>query len=300
MVAPERKGYAFHLTLEAAESLLRSLVGVAGVSVKSDADGVLRGIVIQPEPGVPAHRVGRDVLSALKARFGLNLDPDAITIIAPEAETEMQRPTDREWPDSSVTGTTRDPDERKRNGNVPATSESAVTSSAPDPAAGPSGLPASPEHRASDEPGGRDAPRLGIIAGHVGPVSLLPHLESAEVEALERGLRCRITVAVGDERFHGVAEATAGFTAEAELAARVTLDALRSARIPADPLQFQGVALLELAGRPHVAVSLGYWNGTEFEPLAGAEPVRQSVADAAARAVIGSLVAYLGAAGHRA
>lgn len=298
MVAPERKGYALHLTLDAAESLLRSLVGVAGVSLKADANGVLRGVVIRPGPDVPAHRVSRDVLSALKARFGLSLDPDAITIIAPEADTEIQRPTGREWPDSSVTGTARDPDERKRNGNVPATSESVVTSSAPDPAAGSSGLPEQADHRAPDSPGGRTPPRLGVVAGHVGPVSLLPQLESAEVDTLERGVRCRITVAVGDERFHGVAEATAGFTAEAELAARVTLDALRSARIPPDPLQFQGVALLDLAGRPHVAVSLGFWNGTEFEPLAGAEPLRQSVADAAARAVIGSLIAYMGAAGH--
>jgi hypothetical protein len=298
MVAPERKGYAFRVTLEAAEALLRSLVGVADVSVEADDDGMLRRIVIRPAPGIAEHRVSRNVLSALKARFGIHLDPDAITIAGPEAETEEENPPAAGWPDSSVAGLSRDVGERMRNGGVPATSESTVTSGAPEPATVPSGLTGPPEQGTADETGQPSGPRLRIIAGHVGPVSLLPRLVSAAVEPLERGHRCRITVAVGAERFEGVAESPAGIVSEAELAARVTLDALRSARIPPDPMQLQGVTLVDLGGRPHVAVSLGCWNGTEFEPVAGAAPVRHSVADAAAHAVIGSLIAYMGAAGR--
>jgi hypothetical protein len=282
MVAPEGRDYPPYVTLRAAEALVRSLVGVAGVSGRADADGVLSGLTVVPEPGISDRRIGRDVQSAIKARFGVSLDSGAITIAAPATETEVQRPLVPDWPVSSIPAAGRDrehrPDEPKRNGNENGAGRSALSTPTAEPVSSPSsGL-------------------LGTHALEPGHRDPLPALESATVEPLERGLRCRITIGLGEERFHGVAEVPAGFTAEAELAARVTLDALRSARTPPEPLQFLGVSLIDLAGRPHVVVSLGLWKGNEFEPLAGAEPVRSSVADAAARAVLGSVQPYFRAA----
>ena len=282
MVAPEGRDYPPYVTLKAAEALVRSLVGVAGVSAQADSDGLLSGLVVIPEPGISDRHIGRDVQSAIKARFGVSLDPGAITIAAPATETEKQHPLVPDWPVSSVPADGRDrdnrPDEPKRNGNDSGSGRSALSSP-------------TTEQVSSPSPGLAETGAL--VPGHWSP---LPALERATVEPLERGLRCRITIGLGDERFHGVAEAPAGFTAEAELAARVTLDALRSARTPPEPLQFLGVSLIDLAGRPHVAVSLALWKGNEFEPLAGAEPVRSSIADAAARAVLGSVLPYLRAA----
>ena len=291
MVAPEGREYAPYLTLQAAESLVRSLVGVAAVSLKADANGILREIEIVPEAGVSARRLGQDVVSALKARFGLSLHPEAITIAAPEAETDAERLLGPEWPVSSIASDLRDrggPQDRpKRNGSTPLAGESDVSYSS--------------HERVTGLAGGAREGRTHWAGPSVDPANAAmhggnpaPRLERAEVEAVERGLRCRITVAVGDERFHGVAESAGGFSAEAELAARVTLDALRSARTPPEPLQYQGVSLIDMAGRPHVVVSLAVWTGNEFEPLAGAEPVRDTIADAAARAVVSSVIAHMG------
>lgn len=276
MVAPEGSEYSPILTLKAAESLVRSLVGVAGVSLKADAKGVLREILIVPEPGVSDRRIGRDVLSALQARFGVTLDPGAITVAAPEAETDGGRVRETDWPVSSVSdeapGKRRLAAVPERNGNVGGIARD--------------GTAASGGVRVPKD--ARDvrmaAPEQGADAGFD-----VPRLELAQIEPVERGLRCRIAIVVGAERFDGVAEAPTGFTAEAELAARVTLDAMRSARTPREPLQFRGVQLLDLAGQPHVVVSLAVWTGNDFEALAGAEPVRTTVAEAAARAILGSL-----------
>lgn len=305
MVAPEGREYAPYLTLKAAEALVRSLVGVAGVSVKSDVDGALCEIVIIPEPGTSDRSVGRDVRSALKARFGLSIDPGTITIATPEADTEKQRPLDSvdpAWPGSSVSPQVRDgngiPVGPNRNGDVPGASESAVKRHDPEPLAGPKpGSTQARDRQSAAAPESEAAARMDVPAEpahtRVGDSLSGPQLERVEMETLERGLRCRITIAAGDERFQGVAEAATGFTAEAELAARTTLDAMRSARMPREPVQLQGVSLIDLAGRPHVVVSLAVWKGDAFEPLAGAEPVGDSVAEAAARSVFGSLKVHM-------
>jgi hypothetical protein len=300
MVAPEGREYAPWLTLKAAESLVRSLVGVAGVSLKADANGVLREIVIVPEPGTSDRRLGRDVISALKARFGVSLHPEAITIAPPEAETDEQRAPRRDWPVSSIAPQGREAGALQRQANrngskALATAIAAGLAGSGNAVAAPRGLsePGSPGSAASPDPataGSHPEATDTRPAAQAG----VPRLEQAEMEPIDRGLRCRITIALGDERFQGVAESAAGFIAEAELAARVTLDALRSARTPPEPLQLQGASVIDIAGRPHVVVSLSVWNGNEFEPLAGAEPIRDSIAEAAARAVLGSMIAHMG------
>jgi hypothetical protein len=297
-------------TLQDAEALIRSLVGVAAVRIIAGPDGALREVVVVPESESVGRQVVRNVTSALMAGFGLDLHSDAITIAAPAADTVEHRtgqqdaPTPiahgRQGPDHSVPARERDrapanakqarsgPVARNGDANGTAIARNGVNGHAGNGTAhatnGQTDLARNAPAGSGETPA-RPSARNGA--------SIRPRLELAELVHSGSNYRCRVVVAAGAERFTGVGDGEDGGIADIELAGRVAVDALRAARTPRDPIQFEGAVLVDIAGRAHVAVSLSVWTGSEFDTIAGAAPVHGSPAESAARAVIDSVVAHL-------
>jgi hypothetical protein len=289
-------------TPQDAEALVRSLVGVAGVRIVAAANGTLREIVVVPDAASDGRQVIRNVTSALMARFGVDLHPDAITIAGPAADTPTQngqhavlaplaagrrdvdpgasvavlktaspaRPADRAWPVRNGNGANGAAG-HKNNGTDHAETARADVPDGPAAAA-------------------ELAQVLSYVRAHA---PIRPRLELAELVRSGSNWRCRVVVATGTERFVGVGDGEDGRIADIELAGRVAVDALRAARTPREPIQFEGAVLVDIAGRAHVAVSLSLWNGTDFDTIAGAAPVHGSPAESAAQAVIDSVAARL-------
>jgi hypothetical protein len=287
-------------TPQDAEALVRSLVGVAGVRIVAAANGTLREIVVVPDSASDGRQVIRNVTSALMARFGIDLHPDAITIAGPTADTSTQngqparsaphagrqdvdsgasvavqktappvRPADRAWPVRNGNGA-NGAASHKKNGTSHA------------------------ETARADVPDGPAAAELAQVLSYVrAHAPIRPRLELAELVRSGSNWRCRVVVATGTDRFVGVGDGEDGRIADIELAGRVAVDALRAARTPREPIQFEGAVLVDIAGRAHVAVSLSLWNGTDFDTIAGAAPVHGSPAESAAQAVIDSVAARL-------
>lgn len=285
-------------TLQDAEALVRSLVGVAAVRIITAPDGSLREIVVVPESDASIRQVSRNVTSALMAGFGVDLNPDAISIAGPHAdnssETGRTSSTPATEPDQGPPGAAAATDRKsphgpgsaaprtrngvngnhgsgpKQNGAVHADAASHAVTKAP---------PAEPA-----------APVRAAVRVHA-PVR--PRLELVELTRAAGSVRCRVVVATGTERFVGVGNGDDQNTADFMLAGRVAVDALRVARTPRDPIQFDGAAEIDIAGRRHIAISLSLWTGSDFEAIAGAAPVLDSPAEAAAQAVIDTIVAHL-------
>ncbi len=286
--------------------MLRSLVGVAGAFIVTDAEGVLRRILVQPESGASERRIARNVLSALKARYGVDLDASAISINAAPADNSgdpitLARMPGRTTP--AIRGMVRSAESPRviavrpprtdddvptlvRQENAPTISPLAHAR----PALVRRVAAALPSRASNAVP----LERIDVDAASVPVVldqgsAMRPRLEQAELRRVAGTLRCRVVIATGNERYAGVADALNGQTTETDLAGRVTVDALRSARTPRDPIQFEGAALVDVAGRPHVVISLAVWSGHDFEAIASAEPMRGSPVEATARAVIAAI-----------
>jgi hypothetical protein len=298
-------------TLQDAEALLRSLVGVAAVRIVCGPNGAMHEVVVVPESESPGRQVVRNVTSALMARFGVDLHPDAITIAAPAADTVDHRNADPQG---------RAPiahDRHGSNGAAPARERDQAPAKparpAPDDVNGArtnAGAAAGTGNGANGHASNGSTPReparngaaRGPGAGHDEPAavtnlrtntSVRPRLELVDLVRAGSSCRCRVIVAAGAERFVGVGDGEDDRIADIELAGRVAVDALRAARTPRDPIQFEGAVLVDIAGRAHVAVSLSVWTGSEFDTIAGAAPIHGSPAESAARAVIDSVVAHL-------
>jgi hypothetical protein len=78
--------------VDSAERLVRSLVGVADVSIKAGPDGRIRGVCVTPAEGAPERQVLKNVMSALMAGLGISIDSAAV-FIAPPGFTEP-KPTE--------------------------------------------------------------------------------------------------------------------------------------------------------------------------------------------------------------
>lgn len=287
-------------TLQDAETLVRSLVGVAAVRIITNPDGSLREIVVVPESDASVRQVSRNVTSALMAGFGLDLDPDSISIAGPPADNSEGTQGSGTRP--AVAG-------RVGNGTHPTHAgtagepDASSARSAPDGANGAHGANGAARqlNGAVDANTARPDVANGHSAEPPAPVwnsvrvhaPVRPRLELVDIARANGSVRCRVVVATGSERFVGVGNGDDAGTSDHELAGRVAVDALRVARAPRDPIQFDGASRVEIAGRSHVAVSLSIWTGYDFEPIAGAAPILGSPAEAAAQAVIDSIVAHL-------
>lgn len=285
-------------SLEDAETLVGSLVGVAKVEVRAAADGTLGEIVVVPNPEASDHQVSRNVTSALMACFGYDLDPSAISITPPGADTSAVASDGS----ASLAAEPVAAGNSKRRAGVPVRSNAGPVESGPDELSGDRISTASLN---GEQASGADAANATSDTATVPPVSTQrrrflpvegaarPRLELAELQRTGNVLRCRVVIATASERFTGVADALETQAQDIDLAARVTVDALRAARTPRQPIQFEGASLIDVSGRAHVVVSLSLWTGHDFEPIAGAEPIYASPAEAAAQAVISSITARL-------
>ncbi|MCI0434823.1 MAG: hypothetical protein L0271_14455 [Gemmatimonadetes bacterium] len=290
----------------AAESLLRSLVGVSAAVVNADRRGRVAGIVVTPAPGIGGRQLARNVASALMARFGMVVDPAAIIIGAASVETSSMTadPTASPLePPSSRSRTSQAHGAPRTNGNghaVPVAGEAAGPSGKADkgPADAMAFTTGTDSAVASQKPAGDSA-----VAGAASPSDFrtrgqaamrVPRIDTIELTPVPTGLRCRVVVGVGGDRFVGIGDAAVDPAAQAELAARVTVDALRAARVTSDPIQFEGATIVRVAGQPHAVTALSFWTGSDFERRSGAEPVTASMAEAAARSVIRTVMSHLG------
>jgi hypothetical protein len=287
-------------TPQDAEALIRSLVGVAGVRIGAAANGTLCEIVVVPDAASDGRQVIRNVTSALMARFGIDLHPDAITIAGPAADTPTQnghaRPAPHAAgrqvvdPGASVAVQKTAPPVRPADRAWPVRNGNGANGAASHKKNGTSHV----ETARADVPDGPAAAELAQVLSYVrAHAPIRPRLELADLVRSGSNWRCRVVVATGTERFVGVGDGEDGRIADIELAGRVAVDALRAARTPREPIQFEGAVLVDIAGRAHVAVSLSVWNGTDFDTIAGAAPVHGSPAESAAQAVIDSVAARL-------
>ena len=298
-------------TLQDAEALLRSLVGVAAVRIVAGPNGALHEVVVVPESESLGRQVIRNVTSALMARFGVDLHPDAITIAAPAADTVDHRNAapqgpapiahDRHGSNGSAPARERDQAPAKPVRPAPDAVHGAGTNGGANAGTARNGAnghasngsaPVEPRNGVARGPaaGHEEAAALSNLRANT---SVRPRLELVELVRAGSSCRCRVIVAAGAERFVGVGDGEDGRMADIELAGRVAVDALRAARTPRDPIQFEGAVLVDIAGRAHVAVSLSVWTGSDFDTIAGAAPVHGSPAESAARAIIDSVVAHL-------
>jgi len=294
-------------TLRDAESLLRRLVGVTDVTVRS-----LSEIDIVPDKGSSHRQITRNVVSALKARFGVDLDPAAVRIGAPPADIPRNGSDSANGNGRAAAANSRDlpraeapgsPDCDVRDEVGPRSGDTCLPAGGRgEPATGPF-APGMNRRNGGHAPHEQDDNGLGAAGepartpsrGTTAPAVVFlapagrPRLEHVDLRPIGDHLRCRVIVAAGNERFIGVADEIDRHASDIEFVARVTVDALRAARTPLEPMQLEGAVLVDIAGRAHVVVSLSIWNGHDFDSIAGAEPIHGSTADAAALAVIASV-----------
>ena len=87
MLSPDERAGTRPSRAKAAESLIRSLVGVADARVGND-NGRIDNIRIVPRGNASPHQITRNVASAIMAHFGQPIDPATITVQSQMAETE--------------------------------------------------------------------------------------------------------------------------------------------------------------------------------------------------------------------
>lgn len=285
-------------TLKDAEALVRSLVGVAAVEIVTAPDGTLREIVVVPESRGTGRQVSRNVASALMAHFGVNLDPDAISIAAAPADTgyrtdesgvPARQASGRPGPGSDApVHPEKSPDS---NGRAGAYTRSGTSNGNGKTGSHTNGTATTDADRPVQPNGAEAMPHTGPGDRSIGPIR--PRLELIELAKVGSNLRCRVVVTAGTERFVGVGDGEDARITDIELAGRVAVDALRAARTPRDPIQFDGAVLVDIAGQAHVATRLSLWTGADFKTIAGAAAVHGSPAESAARAVIDSVITHL-------
>lgn len=287
-------------SLREAELLVRSLVGVAAVQVHVGPDGRFM-LAVTPDGTTSDRQLGRNVLSALKARFGLDLEPAMITITAPPADTSR---THGHAGATSAPASPR-PVSADRAGPGPSTNGSgSVRPDAVGPRTygstnGTNGAAANGGHARNGNASHDEPPRA---TPHTPGTSVASHalgerpgafprarFQSAEFQRTPDSHRCRVVIWNDNTRFIGIADAQGRTVADIELAARATLDALRAAAPTHGPVRFEGIGITDVAGQAHIVVSLSLWAGHDFETIAGADPIRASAAEAAARAVLGAV-----------
>jgi hypothetical protein len=250
----------------------------------------------------------RNVFSALKAHFGLDIDPATITISPARADTSSQNGTAAPArgpglanPVSAVrNGAAADLRVAHPNGassigttGTPASLNGAATSPATN------GLAADRNSVKRNGTGEAGPYANGNASTHVNAVvhtrvvtDLATRLDSVEFQRNGSIRRCRVVVTSANEQFTGIADALDAHVSDMELVGYASVDALRASCAIHEALRFEGVAVTDVAGRAHVIVSIARVRGPEFELYAGAEPIRATAAEATARAIIGSLNAW--------
>jgi hypothetical protein len=289
------------------ENLVRSLVGVADVAI-AELDGALSRIAVTPDGTTSDRQLMRNVFSALKAHFGLDIDPAAITISPVRADTSSQNGTAAPARGSAQAN----PVSARRNGAPAdprvANANGAGSNSANGTPASANGVAKSPatnglaangnslKRNATGEAGpyanGHASTHVNAVAHTRVITDLATRLDSVEFQRNGSIRRCRVVITSANDRFTGIADALDAHVSDMELVGYASVDALRASSDIHEALRFEGVTVTDVAGRAHVIVSVARVRGPEFELYAGAEPIRATAAEATARAIIGSLNAW--------
>jgi hypothetical protein len=279
------------------ERLLRLLVGVADVRLHFESGSGVRAIEILRDGRVQEHQLIRNVISALKAGFGLRLEPAQVTVFV-ENDAFVRSATDeqaaapvpaveqaaaRRAPSTSRMG--RPHGTANGNGASVVSNGNGKLAHPQEPVA----AEAASHDRFAEPAVGRGGSRDATIRDRTpsarpipGDVDRRPRLESVDVERHAMMLRCRVSVRLGDRVFVAVSEVRDAPSAEAELAARVTLEALRAGGLTND--QLEGVALTSIAGNVFVVAAVR--SASRPAPRACAAPLVHTMAAAAAEAAL--------------
>jgi hypothetical protein len=277
--------------------LLRSLVGVADVSIIVTPEGKLRSVAVLRDGNVQEHQLVRNVVSGLKAGFGLRLEPTDVQVVlhvdawrqrAADAErrsAELMKstpaaPTVTSAPIAAATHTYGNGSGKHTNGNGngnggPRLHGDRITGG--NGRLHPFPMQLTPIESTPTQPRAVTAP-----ARIAAPQQHEPSLESIDVERHGAALRCRVSVRVAERTYSAIAEVRDAPTAEAELAARVTLDALRAGGL--STARLDGVTLTTIGEVVYVVAAVR--TAASAAPRASAAPLLRNMANAAAVAVL--------------
>jgi hypothetical protein len=278
--------------------LLRSLVGVADVSLIVTPEGKLRSVAVLRDGNVQEHQLVRNVVSGLKAGFGLRLEPGDVQVVlhaeawqqrAAETARAVAKPAASAPVESSATrpqtggATPTGGNGKQSNGNGKHSNGNGAARLNGNGTAGGNGrlhpvpLRIAPFEANAAAPGAESEPAVDPAKD-----AREPRLDSIDVERHGAALRCRVSVRVGERTYSAIAEVRDAPTAEAELAARVTLDALRAGGLTSARLD--GVSLTMICDVVYVVAAVR--TAASAAPRASAAPLLQNMANAAAAAVL--------------
>jgi len=267
-----------------AETLVRSLVGVAAVAIQAGPDGRPAGITVQSDGTTSDRQLSRNVFSALKARFALDIDPAAITISRAKADTSTHIHPSAATP---LNGQAARVSAAQNGHHASRVANGAANAAAGDVANG-NGVKRNGSGPMSPHANGTSELPTAAAHAHVS-ADADARIHAVDFSNVGANRRCTVVVAAADQRFIGIAESADSQNSDMDLVGRAAIDALRAARSIPDALMFAGATVTDVGGRPHVIVSIARGNGHDFDFIAGAEPIRATAAEAAARAVVGSL-----------
>ena len=269
------------------ERLVRSLVGITDVRLSWTPRGTLQTVHLVRHPETQQHQLVRNVVSGLKAAFGIQLDPSAIrthenasTLPAPvEAPVVAPEPVGVVYATAKVAA------------YAPAAHAAVAAAYAGAPVTAmvvdAEGMPTAEVLRRREQ--ALHSARVTmepIVARPVEAQLRVPRepvvLDHIDVERAGSGLRCRIALSVAGKTYPAMAEAADGPMAEAELAGRVTVDALRAAGVTGAALH--GVGMITISNCNYLVATVR--DAANGMPRAGAVPVLDSMAWSAALAVL--------------
>lgn len=290
------------------DRLLRSLVGVVAVRAVWDG-GTLRKILILKDDQVADHQLIGNVVSGLKAGFGIQLDTSAIhvhdDVVDFGTAVELLGPVTAD--DSAPAGDGAAPaaeadaaEAPVKEPAVPAATNGASTNGGPphtNGAPAPSngfgadvrnGNGRGADTRRAEARAGRLAPRVvpavaKATNGHASGTEPVLELERLEMERHGAMLRCRVVLALDGHTYSAIAEVPPhGPAAEAELAARVTLDAMRAGALTAARLD--GIGFTQIGDTTYLVAAVR--DPSSASPRASAAPLMESMARSATEAVL--------------
>ena len=275
--------------------LLRSLVGVADVSLIVTPDGKLRSVAVLRDGHVQEHQLARNVVSGLKAGFGLRLQPADVQVVLDVAAWQQRAAAEAERRVASepaqAAPAQASPIGPLANGAVHTNGNGKHASGNGNGnlASRPHGNGAAGLRRVRPVPVRvikpvelQATPRPVTEPARVSSTDQEPRLEGIDVERQGATLRCRVSVRVGERTYAAIAEVRDAPTAEAELAARVTLDALRAGGLTTARLD--GVSLTMIGDVVYLVAAVRTASATAAR--ASAAPLVRTMAEAAAAAVL--------------
>jgi hypothetical protein len=303
-----------------AESLLRTIVGIADVRVVPHPAGGIAVVRVDCGDEASPGQVLRNIRSALLAGLGISISPECVDFVLPNelADTTVKpavapvpvagnTPVKKEAvsgdagraPSLTLPPTSATPRTEIAVRPVTAAEHSAVHTFAAKKTVAPR---IAPVETASDAAlrqavtATTTAPAEPRVAGSVGrgvrdivASAAALKLESVELRRQSGRLRCRVVVSLGTDHFGAVADSSDPHAEEIHLTGRVTCDALRAGGFT--EARFDGATIAEINGREHVVIAMSEWSGGETMVLSGAAPLEETPERAAAIAAIKAVLA---------